>query len=125
MFEAELQPTGLKAGQFTLLATLSTQGEMSLTALADTLVMDRTTLTRNLKPMLRDGFVRIGAEEDQRVRMVGLTDLGAEKVAEAYPLWAVVQFRLVDDLGVDNWADLIGNLAAIVEVTKKDHSAKR
>ena len=49
-FDAALQPTGLKATQFTVLATLARQGDGPLTLLAESLVMDRTTLTRNLKP---------------------------------------------------------------------------
>ena len=46
-----LRPAGLKATQFTLLATLNKRGEVSVSELAAALVMDRTTLTRNLKPL--------------------------------------------------------------------------
>lgn len=119
MFETALQPTGLTAGQVTLLAVLSEQGEMPLTSLADALVLDRTTLTRNLKPMVRDGFVNIKMEEDQRVRMVGLTPSGTRKIAEAYPLWAEVQSRLVDGLGGERWSDLVVDLNTAVEVARK------
>ena len=120
MYETALQPTGLKAGQVTLLAVLSKQGNMPLTTLADALVMDRTTLTRNLKPMLRDGFVRIDTEKDQRVRKVGLTAKGTRKLEEAYPLWAEVQSRLVDGLGVERWSGLVVDLNAAVDVARED-----
>ena len=120
MYESALQPTGLKAGQITLLAVLSKQGDMPLTTLADALVMDRTTLTRNLKPMVRDGFVSIRGEEDQRVRVVGLTALGRSKMAEAYPLWTEVQSRMVDGLGAERWSGLVVDLNAAVEVAQKD-----
>lgn len=119
MFETALQQTGLRAGQFTLLAVLSKQGDMPLTALADALVMDRTTLTRNLKPMVRDGLVRIKTEEDQRVRKVGLTASGTRKIAEAYPLWAEVQSRLVDGLEAERWSCLVVDLNAAVEVARR------
>jgi DNA-binding MarR family transcriptional regulator len=119
MFETALQPTGLKAGQFTLLAVLSKQGDMPLTALADALVMDRTTLTRNLKPMVRDGLIRIETEKDQRVRKVGLTANGTRKITEAYPLWAEVQSRLVDGLEAERWSGLVVDLNSTIEVARK------
>ena len=119
MFETALKPTGLKAGQVTLLAVLSKRGDMPLTTLADALVMDRTTLTRNLKPMVRDGLIRIETEEDQRVRKVGLTAKGSRKIAEAYPLWAAVQSRLVDGLGSKRWSGLVVDLNAAVKVARK------
>jgi DNA-binding MarR family transcriptional regulator len=119
MYETALQPTGLKAGQVTLLVVLSKQGDMPLTTLAAALVMDRTTVTRNLKPMIRDGFIRIETEKDQRVRKVGLTAKGTRKIEEAYPLWAEVQSRLVDGLGADRWSGLVVDLNAAVEVARK------
>ena len=63
MFETALQLTGLTTGQVTLLAVLSKQGDMPLTTLADALVLDRTTLTRNLKPMVRVGFISSKTED--------------------------------------------------------------
>jgi DNA-binding MarR family transcriptional regulator len=119
MYETALQPIGLKAGQVTLLVVLSKQGDMPLTTLADALVMDRTTLTRNMKPMVRDGFIRIETEKDQRVRKVGLTVKGTRKIEEAYPLWAEVQSRLVDGLGPERWSGLVVDLNAAVEVARK------
>ncbi len=120
MYETALQPTGLKAGQVTLLAVLSKHGDMPLTTLSDALVMDRTTLTRNLKPMVRDGLVRIATEKDQRVRKVRLTAKGTKKIDEAYPLWAEVQSRMVDGLGSKRWSGLVVDLNAAVEVARKD-----
>jgi len=119
MYETALQESGLKAGQVTILAVLSKNGDMPLTSLADALVIDRTTLTRNLKPMVRDRLIKIETEKDQRVRMVGLTIKGTQKIEEAYPLWAKVQSRIVDSLGSERWSGLIEDLNAVVEVAQK------
>ncbi len=119
MYETALQQTGLKVGQVTMLAVLSNRGDMPLTSLAAALVMDRTTLTRNLKPMVRDGLISVETEEDQRVRMVGLTDKGRKKIKQAYPLWAEVQSRLVDGLGSERWSGLVADLNATVELARK------
>ena len=119
MYETALQQTGLKVGQVSMLAVLSNRGDMPLTSLADALVMDRTTLTRNLKPMVRDGLISVETEEDQRVRMVGLTGKGRKKIKQAYPLWAEVQSRLVNGLGSERWSGLVADLNATVEVARK------
>ncbi len=118
VFDSALQETGLKAGQLSLLATLANQGEMPVTVLAEVLVVDRTTLTRNLKPLVRDGLVKTLEEEDQRVRMVGLTNAGMKRFEEAYPLWVEVQSKLVDSIGPERWAGFIADLNRTVEVTR-------
>ena len=76
VYDAALRPSGLKATQFTLLATLATLGDPPLTRLAEAMVKDRTTLTRNLKPLIAKGSVRV-AEGDVRACGV-LVDLDPE-----------------------------------------------
>lgn len=119
MYDTALQDTGLKSGQLGLLASLSKLGKMPVTALADILVMDRTTLTRNLKPLVRDGLISITTEEDQRVRVVGLTNKGAKQFDEAYPLWVKVQSQLVDGIGLDRWPGFVEDLNTAVDVARK------
>ena len=118
-YDAALQPSGLKSTQFILLANLAGQGGMPLTQLAEALVMDRTTLTRNLKPLLRQGLIRIDQEEDLRVRRVALTDAGADAVEAAQPLWEEMQIRIGRQLGDKRWAGLIEDLTATVEVFRE------
>ena len=111
-YDAALRPASLKATQFTMLATLSKRGDLPLTRLADALVMDRTTLTRNLKPLVRMGLVRIDHEEDQRVRRISLTDAGKDVLADALPLWRKAQSRTVKSLGRERWSDFLDDLTA-------------
>lgn len=114
-FDAALHPTGLKATQFTLLGTLATQGDTPLTQLADALVMDRTTLTRNLRPLMRDGLIRIDDEEDRRVRKVVLTEGGRAAIEAALPYWEQAQARVHAALGQDRWDGLLADLTATTE----------
>lgn len=118
MYETALEPTGLKPGQLTLLAVLSNKGAMPMTNLADAMVLDRTTLTRNLKPMVRDGLVNIRTEKDQRVRVVELTSKGTKKFKEAYPLWVDVQSRLVDGIGSERWSGFVTDLNVALDVAR-------
>jgi len=119
MYDTALQETGLKSGQLSLLATLSKQGELPVSELADILVMDRTTLTRNLKPLIRDGLITIASEEDQRVRVVGLTQKGVKQFEDAYPLWVKVQSQMVEGIGLERWSAFVEDLNAAVDVARK------
>ena len=118
VYNAALRPVGLRATQFTLIATLAKSGDTPLTRLAEALVMDRTTLTRNLKPLVEKGLVRIEQDEDQRVRIIGLTDKGKTVLEDALPFWREVQSRLVDGLGQKRWSGLLEDLVTTVGVAQ-------
>jgi DNA-binding MarR family transcriptional regulator len=113
-YDVALKPAGLKATQFSLLATLANRGDTPLTLLATTLLMDRTTLTRNLKPMVRRGLIRIEQEEDQRVRKICLTEEGKQIYETALPLWEGVQLRIVESLGQHRWSRFQDDIAATI-----------
>ena len=86
-YERYLRPVGLRATQFTLLAALAQAGSMSMLRLATTLGLERTTLTRNLRPLESKGWVRVEEKEDRRVHMVGITEAGREVARAALPAW--------------------------------------
>jgi DNA-binding MarR family transcriptional regulator len=90
-FEKAMRGSGLRGTQFSLLAALVQTGSLSTTRLADFLGLERTTLTRNLRPLIRDGFVRIDEGEDRRVRKVAITPAGEEAARRAYPFWKKAQ----------------------------------
>src|SRR5438552_19189501 len=69
MYSKALAPCKLQLPQFSLLVACALRGDTPISALADGMAMDRTTLARNLKPLERDGFVRVVAGEDRRVRV--------------------------------------------------------
>ena len=117
-YDAALQPTGLKATQFTLLATLVGLGSLPLTRLAEAMVMDRTTLTRNLKPLIANGFVDITRDNDQRVRRIGLTRAGRAAFDDALPRWRAAQSRFVAGLGRERWRNLIDGADGVVSVAR-------
>ena len=118
-YDVALQPVGLKSTQFILLANLAERGDMPLTQLAEALVMDRTTLTRNLKPLVRQGLILLVQEEDLRVRKVSLTKAGQEAVGTARPHWEAMQIRIGESLGEARWAGLIDDLNTAVEVFRE------
>jgi DNA-binding MarR family transcriptional regulator len=91
LFEKAMRGSGVRGTQFTLLATLVQTGPIPTTRLADLQGLERTTLTRNLGPLVRDGFVRIDEGEDRRVRKVTITQSGEEAARRAFPFWKKAQ----------------------------------
>jgi DNA-binding MarR family transcriptional regulator len=90
-FEKAMRGAGMRGTQFTLLATLVQTGPIPTTRLADLQGLERTTLTRNLRLLVRDGFVQIDEGEDRRVRKVAITPAGEEAARRAYPFWKRAQ----------------------------------
>jgi DNA-binding MarR family transcriptional regulator len=90
-FEKAMRGAGMRGTQFTLLATLVQTGPIPTTRLADLQGLERTTLTRNLRLLVRDGFVQIDEAEDRRVHKVTITPAGEEAARRAFPLWKKAQ----------------------------------
>ena len=109
-YDEALRPVGLRGTQFSLLAVLEARGGLSIGSLAQAMGMDRTTLTRNLRLLERDGLVASVAGNDRRYREIHLTGPGREKVAAALPLWHSAQERAVERLGPERFAALLAEL---------------
>ncbi len=90
-YQQAFRGTGLRATQFTLLATLIQTGPIPLGRLADMAGLERTTLTRNLRPLEKRGLIRSGGEEDGRVRRVAITPDGERLALELLPAWQRAQ----------------------------------
>jgi DNA-binding MarR family transcriptional regulator len=113
VFDDALRPHGLKGTQFTLLAAVGLQGEATVGGLAEALDADRTTLTRTLAPLERDGLLESRPGADRRERRMALTDAGERTLAEAYPAWHRAQASIVEGLGTADWERLMAGLAAV------------
>jgi len=118
LYDELLKPLDLYSTQFTLLVAISAAGSAPMTPIARELAMDRTTLARNLEPLVRQGFVEVSPGKDQRVRMVKLTEAGREKLAQAIPLWEAGQKIVIEHLGRERWTALMGDLAQLTKLAK-------
>ena len=119
-YDAKLQPSGLKATQFNLLVAAARVGRVPIGRLAALLVMDRTTLTRNLRPLAAQGLLRIEPGSDRRSREIEITAQGRRRLARALPLWDQAQTHLVTALGESRWSSLLGVLSSVVASTRPD-----
>lgn len=118
-YEGVLRPSGLRVGQFSVLVALKVRGPVTLGDLAATTVTDRTTLTRNLKPLERQGFLKIEIGEDPRSRRVSLTEAGLDALSDALPLWDHAQAQIAARIGEEAMGDLLSRLTTVVGVIRR------
>ena len=90
-YEASFRGRGMRVTQFTLLATLAQTGPLPLSALATLLGLERTTLTRNLGPLEKKGYVSRVADDDQRVRRIVITKKGENAALGVLDAWKQAQ----------------------------------
>jgi DNA-binding MarR family transcriptional regulator len=102
MYDGALAPCGLKSTQFSILSEIERHGDQSLTMgkLADAMIMDRSTLGHNLRPLEHDGLISIvTCKADRRWKQVVLTGKGRETYARAYSLWHEAQRHFEHSFG--------------------------
>ena len=118
LFDEVLQPTGLRSTQFTLLVAVALSGEAPVTQLSRALVMDRTTLARNLKPLESLELLTIEAGTDRRRHLVRLTEHGRQALVIALPYWEQAQHQVVTRLGQVQWHALRASLKATMTLAQ-------
>jgi DNA-binding MarR family transcriptional regulator len=124
VYDQVLSEAGLRVTQFSILYKLLGLGPMTVNQMSAELVMDRTTLTRNLKPLERDALVTTGpSEHDKRERVVSLTPAGKAKVKAVLPLWRRAQQTFEQNFGSERALELRMLLRAVVETGIHDPDA--
>ena len=107
---------GLTNSQFTILTAFALMGKTTVTQMSEGLGMDRTTLSRNLKPLLAAGLVKEVEGADKRTRQVMLSEAGQDALMKGIPLWEKAQEDFIRRMGQSNWKDLLNKLSATVVV---------
>jgi DNA-binding MarR family transcriptional regulator len=106
-YDQFLVPSGLRTTQFSILARLKRLGPQTINALAGEMVMDRTTLGRNILPLERDGLIRVEATaSDRRAKELHLTKAGERRLQAARKGWAAAQARFETSFGPKRAAEL-------------------
>ncbi len=115
IYSRHLAPTGLKISQFSLLGFVAARGPVSITELSEMLSTDRTTLTRNLRPLLSSGTIERTAAGDRRRHELVATAAGRALFKRALPLWAAAEQEVRTAMGAKLTADLHGALDRSME----------
>jgi DNA-binding MarR family transcriptional regulator len=115
LYDQILAPVGLHVTQFSILAKLKRLGPLTINALAKDMVMDRTTLSRNVLPLERDGLIKIEASAaDGRAKELYLTKAGEKRLQAGSGAWAHAQTRFETGFGAQRAADLRAMLRAVI-----------
>lgn len=114
-YDHQVAETGLKNTQYALLSHVVRLGPIRPSDLAKRMQMDASTLTRNLQPLAAQGFLKVGAGDDSRSRLVEATGAGHAKQAEGQRAWRIAQTALNELLGIERVAELHNLLDACIQ----------
>src|SRR5215469_1320216 len=113
-YDQFLALSGLRTTQFSILARLRRLGPMTINTLAAGLVMDRTTLGRNILPLERDGLITVEkGSRDRRSKELRLTEAGAARFRAARKGWTQAQRQFAAAFGAKRTVDLRALLHAV------------
>jgi len=114
-YDQLLAPVGLRATQLAILGYLRRRGPMTINGLATALVMDRTTLGRNILPLERDRLIEIApGNADRRRRELRLSEAGLARYHAAIERWSTAQARFETVFGSERAAALRELLRGVV-----------
>ncbi len=115
IYDDAMRSSGLRVTQYSLLSRLNRLGPVSAAALVESLHADQTTLARALKVLENDGLIRRLPQADQRVKLIELTPVGRERLAQARRMWSEAQDRMVGLIGRREWREARARLGAVLE----------
>jgi DNA-binding MarR family transcriptional regulator len=118
LFDQILAPAGLRSTQLVILISSQLLGPSSIARLARELVMDRSTLTRNLKPLMNLGLLRFSQGDGGKQKAVEVTEEGQAALLRSAPYWQQAQTHLVNRFGAEAWERITADMSAIVDATR-------
>jgi DNA-binding MarR family transcriptional regulator len=99
IYDRELSEVGLKCSQFSILRAVHHRKQTTNAELQELLVLEQTTLTRGLKPLVRDGYIKSAPGLDKREKLLSLTPEGKKLYRRASQKWQRAQDGVIAKLG--------------------------
>jgi len=118
LFDHALQPSGLRSTQLIILLEIAVAGSTTAPQLARRLVIDPSTLARNLKLIAKQGWIRRKSNDNRRTQAISLTRQGLKAIEKAVPLWQRAQSTFAEKLGERRWRALQSDLSAAVAIAR-------
>ena len=106
LYADALKEGGITPVQFSMMTAIKILDGANVNALSDAIKMDRTTINRNLKPLVRDGYVIVNESSDRRERIIALSEEGMAVFEQGYGRWKEAQRDLETLLGEETWEAL-------------------
>ena len=118
-FDAELRKYGIRITQTPILSALNARSGWSMAELSDWLGMERTTLVRNLRPLQREGLIKVSGGGRGRHVELAITDNGRTVLSEMLPGWGSAQQKVIGTLGKKRWSTILGDLEQVAAKLKR------
>lgn len=119
VYDEAFRPLGLRGTQFGVLMAARALEPVTMSELAARLSMDRTTLTRNLRPLTKQRWLMVETGEDRRERRLSLTPQGHKLLLKAQSAWRGAQARIAGAFGTEKMKTLVGQLAALTRTLQE------
>ena len=119
LYDEALQPTGVRSTQFAILVALKKVEPVPIGELGRILGIDRTTMTRSLRLLKKQGLLTVSKRAEKRQRFVSITAKGVETLGRAVPVWREMQTRFENAIGGDYWRDLRNELERLAGVADR------
>jgi DNA-binding MarR family transcriptional regulator len=117
-FDAEFRRYGIRITQTPILNALQARSGWSMAEMSDFLGMDRTTLLRNLRPLQREGLIKISGGGQGGHVQLAITDKGRTAIVKLLPAWRSAQEKVVAMLGEKRWSTILGDLGRVATELK-------
>jgi len=119
LYDKAFESSGLLSTQLGVLHTIYNSASITISQLGGELGIDRTTLTRNLSVLERQGLINISSGKDHRTRIITITSKGTNSIANAIPLWNEIQRKVKQQMGEKAWHELIQSLSQFVKIAER------
>jgi DNA-binding MarR family transcriptional regulator len=116
LYDAALQESGIRSTQFAILVAIAKNQPVSISALAEVLVIDATTLTRSLRLLKKEGLITISERKGMRQRFLALTPKGIRTLGRSLPIWRKAHEQFVATVGRSYWLDLRNELEKLAHM---------
>ena len=117
-YDEALASTGLRTTHYSILARLRIDGPAPLRQLAARLLMDRTTLAREVQPLIEATLVDVAVGDDKRQRVLSITESGRTRLRQARSLWEAAQERVEKSFGAERTEALLDELRALASLDR-------
>lgn len=118
MYDESLRKFGISLNQYSIMINLSRIGVATTTELADRIGLERSTLVRNLKAIIAQGYIENISDEKKRDNRLQVTEAGRELLRQAAPKWQAAQDKIIDRLGADGTKQLMDILYKLQTIEK-------
>ena len=116
LYDDLMAPSGLRVTQFSLMRTLARDGPSRMSVLAESLLLDRTALSRTLEPLEERGLIAVVPGRDARTREVSLTRAGEKAIRTAEPYWKHAQGQVAARVGAGKLDALVATLRELEQL---------